>query len=69
MASFSSKEIEGQYNLIKIILTRKTNYAKAIEETKKDIKYMLIELKKSLKGKYLLQREKGKDGLNMISIL
>ena len=49
MANFSSKEIESQYNLIKMLLTDKTKYAKAIEAIKKDISYMPIELKKKLK--------------------
>ena len=48
MANFSSKEIESQYNLIKMLLTDKTKYAEAIEAIKKDISYMPKELKKKL---------------------
>ena len=48
MTNFSSKEIESQYNLIKMLLTDKTKYAKAIEAIKKDISYMPKELKKKL---------------------
>ena len=48
MANFSSKEIQSQYNLIKILLSDKTKYADAIEAIKKDISYLPIELKTKL---------------------
>ena len=70
MANFSSKEIESQYNLIKMLLSDEKKYSEAIEAIKKDISYMPIELKNKLeKENIFLQREKSKDGLNMISIL
>ena len=49
MANFSSKEIESQLNLIKILFSDRTKYADAIEAIKKDISYMPIELKNKLK--------------------
>ena len=49
MANFSSKEIESQYNLIKILLSDKKKYSEAIKAIKKDILYMPIELKNKLK--------------------
>jgi hypothetical protein len=48
MANFTSKEIESQYNLIKILISDKKKYAEAIEAIKKDISYMPIELKRKL---------------------
>ena len=70
MANFSSKEIESQYNLIKILLSDKKKFSEAIKAIKKDLSYMPIELKNKLKKENIfLQREKSKDGLNMISIL
>ena len=48
MGIFSSKEIESQYNSIIILLAGPENYKEAIEEIKKDIAYMAIELKKKL---------------------
>ena len=70
MANFSSKEIQSQYNLIKILLSDKTKYADAIEAIKKDISYLPIELKTKLeKENIFLQREKRKEVFNMISIL
>ena len=48
MANFSSKEIQSQYNLIKMLLSDKEKYSEAIEAIKKDISYMPIELKKKL---------------------
>ena len=48
MASFSAKEIESQYNLIKIILSDKTKYKNAIGAIKKDITHMPLALKKKL---------------------
>ena len=49
MANFSSKEIESQYNLIKILLSDKKKYSEAIKAIKKDLSYMPIELKNKLK--------------------
>ena len=48
MGKFSSKEIERQYNLIKMLLAEPDKYKDAIEAIKKDIAYMPIELKKKL---------------------
>ena len=48
MAKFSSKDIESQYNLIKILLSDSKKYKKALEAIKKDIAYMPKELKKKL---------------------
>ena len=48
MGKFSSKEIESQYNLIKMLLAKPDKYKDAIEAIKKDIAYMPIELKKKL---------------------
>ena len=66
MANFSSKEIESQYNLIKLLLSDKKKYSEAIESIKGDISYMPIELKKKLKKeKYFFYREKR---VKMVSI-
>ena len=48
MAKFSSKEIESQYNLIKMLLSDPEKYKDAIDAIKKDISYMPLELKKKL---------------------
>ena len=48
MGKFSSKEIESQYNLIKTLLSDPEKYRDAIDEIKKDISYMPLELKKKL---------------------
>ena len=53
MGKFSSEEIESQYNLIKMLLTEPEKYKDAINEIKKDITYMPIELKKNLRKKIL----------------
>ena len=58
MANFSSKEIESQYNLIKILLSDKKKYSEAIKAIKKDISYMPIELKNKLKFFYREKRVK-----------
>ena len=50
MGKFSSKEIESQYNLIKILLSDPEKYRDAIDAIKKDISYMPLELKKKLEG-------------------
>ena len=48
MGKFSSKEIERQYNLMKMLLAEPNKYKDSIEAIKKDIDYMPIELKKKL---------------------
>ena len=48
MAKFSSQEIEGQYNLIKTLLSDPEKYKDAIDAIRKDISYMPLELKKKL---------------------
>ncbi|CAE19174.1 possible chorismate binding enzyme [Prochlorococcus marinus subsp. pastoris str. CCMP1986] len=48
MSKFSSKEIESQYNLIKMLLSDPEKYKDAIDAVKKDIDYMPVELKKKL---------------------
>ena len=48
MSKFSSKEIESQYNLIKMLLSDPEKYKDAIDAVKKDIAYMPVELKKKL---------------------
>ena len=49
MGKFSSKEIESQYKLIKILLAEPERYKDAIYAIKKDIAYMPVKLKKKLK--------------------
>ena len=51
MGKFSSNEIESQYNLIKMPLADPEKFKDAIDAIKKDIIYMLIELKKKLEEK------------------
>ena len=48
MEKFSLEEIEGQYNLIKMLLADPEKYLDAINAIKRDIAYMPIELKKKL---------------------
>ena len=48
MVKFSSQEIEGYNNLIKMLLAEPEKYKEAIDAIKKDIAYMPIEIKKSL---------------------
>ena len=48
MEKFSSEEIESQYNLIKKLLAEPEKYKDAINAIKKDIVYVLKELKKKL---------------------
>ena len=48
MVKFSSQEIEGQNNLIKMLLAEPEKYTEAIDAIKKDIAYMPIEIKKKL---------------------
>ena len=48
MGKFSSKEIESQYDLIKMLLAEPEKYKDAIEAIKKDIAYVPLELKKKL---------------------
>ena len=47
MGKFSSKEIENQYDLIKMLPAELEKYSDAIEAIKKDIGYMPIEIKKT----------------------
>ena len=54
MGKFSSKEIESQYNLIKMLLAEPENYRDAINAIKKDIAYMPIELKKKLEEENII---------------
>ena len=48
MGKFSSREIESQYNLIKVLLAEPEKYKDAINAIKKDIAYMPLELKTKL---------------------
>ena len=54
MGKFSSKEIESQYNLIKMLLAEPEKYRDAINAIKKDIVYMPIELKKKLEEENII---------------
>ena len=54
MGKFSSKEIESQYNLIKMLLAEPEKYTDAINAIKKDIAYMPIELKKKLEEENII---------------
>ena len=54
MGKFSSKEIESQYNLIKMLLAEPEKYIDAIKAIKKDIAYMPIELKKKLEEEKII---------------
>ena len=54
MGKFSSKEIESQYNLIKMLLAEPEKYREAINAIKKDIAYMPIELKKKLEEENII---------------
>ena len=65
MAIFSSKEIESQYNLIKMLLSDKKSTQRLLKQLKKDISYMPIELKKKLKKESIFYREKR---VKMVSI-
>ena len=56
MGKFSSQEIESEYNLIMTLLSDPEKYRDAIDEIKKDILYMPLELKKNLKRKILLYK-------------
>ncbi len=51
MVKISHKEIESQYNLIKMLLTRPDKYRDVINVIKKDLEYMTLELKKNLREK------------------
>ena len=53
LENFSFEEIESQYNLIKMLLAEPEKYRDAINAIKKDIEYMLVELKKNLSKKIL----------------
>ena len=50
MGKFSSKEIESQYNLIKMLLAEPEKYKEAIDAIKKDIAYMPKELRNKIEG-------------------
>ena len=65
MAIFSSKEIESQYNLIKMLLSDKKSTQRLLKQLKKDISYMPIELKKKLKKENIFYGEKR---VKMVSI-
>ena len=54
MGNFSSKEIESQFNLIKMLLAEPEKYKDAIDAIKKDIAYMPIELKKKLQEENII---------------
>ena len=54
MVKFSSKEIESQFNLIKMLLSDPEKYKDAIDAIKKDIAYMPIELKKKLEEENII---------------
>ena len=54
MAKFSSKEIERQYNLIKMLLTEPEKYRDAINAIKKDFAYIPVELKKKLEEEKII---------------
>ena len=54
MAKFSSEEIEGQYNLIKMLLAEPEKYRDDINAIKKDIAYMTIKLKKKLEEENII---------------
>ena len=49
MGKFSSKEIESQFNLIKMFLAETEKYRDGINAIKNDIEYMPIEFKKNLR--------------------
>jgi hypothetical protein len=53
MGKFSSQKIESQHNLIKMLLSEPEKYKDAIDEIKKDIAYIPIELKKNFRMKIL----------------
>ena len=53
MGKFSSEEIESQNNIIKMLLKEPENYRDNFNAKKKDIEYMLVELKKNLSKKIL----------------
>ena len=57
MGKFSSKEIESQYNLIKMLLAEPEKYRNAITAIKKNTAYMPKELKKTWGRKYYLMNE------------
>ena len=54
MGNFSSKEIENQCNLIKMLLAEPEKYKDAIDAIKKDIAYMPIELKKKIEEENII---------------
>ena len=54
MGKFSSKEIESQYDLIKMLLAEPEKYKDAIDAIKKEIAYMPMELKKKLEEENII---------------
>tara|TARA_B100001173_G_C15488474_1_gene337891 strand:+ start:306 stop:488 length:183 start_codon:yes stop_codon:yes gene_type:complete len=58
MTTFSSKEIDSQYNLIKKLLSDRIKYKDALEAIKKDISYMPYELKKKLEKENIFFKER-----------
>ncbi len=60
MGKFTSREIESQYNLIKMLLAEPEKYSDAINAIKKDIEYMPIELKKKLEEENIVLWMKSK---------
>jgi hypothetical protein len=65
MANFSSKEIESQYNLIKMLLSHKKKYSEAFEAIKKYISYIRIESNNKIEKENIFYREKR---VKMVSI-
>ena len=56
MGKFSSKEIENQYDLIKMLLSEPKKYKDANDAIKKDIAYMPLEVKKKLEKENILYK-------------
>ena len=70
MTNFSSEEMESQYNLTKKLLSNRIKYNEVLKVIKKEISYMLFELKKKLEEENIFNREKRvKMVPNMIRIL
>ena len=58
MVKFSSQEIEGKNNWIKMLLAEPEKYTEAIDAIKKDIGYVPIEIKKKawLREYYIMSK-------------
>ena len=54
LEKFSSEIIEGQNNLIKMLLAEPENYSDAIKAISKDIANMPLELKKKLEEENII---------------